>query len=207
MIDPKIMNKVTEDMASRGEILNPKNQTGYNPKMDDLSDYEEFIPPDNLPGLMMQDDSDFDYNQQSNSQSFAPDSQFRQSHDMPYSEPARPDMPFDYDDQRIFPGGPLQSELESLRKQYGDIWVVDDLPTDQIYIYRDMTRYEYKAIMATPNTDPLMREELICEQCVLFPYDLSYAQMSNGKAGVVTVLAQHIMETSGFTKASMPRRL
>ena len=61
--------------------------------------------------------------------------------------------------------------------------------------------------MATPNTDPLMREEMICEQCVLFPYEYSYGVMSNNKAGVPTILAAHVMETSGFTKASIPRRL
>ena len=61
--------------------------------------------------------------------------------------------------------------------------------------------------MATPNTDPLMREEMICETCVLFPYAFSYEQMSTMDAGVISTLSEHIMTTSGFSRASMPKRL
>lgn len=193
--------------------------------MDDLSAYDDmkkpepkFVPPDDIPvNVGMGDEapkqkpviSENVAKQQAN-----PQQQFKMEYDdyeeddNGFVDPQRPN-PINEFDQQLFPGGPMISEVESWKKQHGDIWVVDDLPDNKIpvYIYRNITRYEYKAIMATPNTDPLMREEMICEQCVLFPYEYGYGVMSNNNAGVPTILAQHIMETSGFTKASMPRRL
>ena len=109
-------------------------------------------------------------------------------------------------DDLYFDNGPLVSEVESWRKQYDSIYLVDDL-SDDVYIYRTLNRYEYKSIMAAQNTDPLMREEMICETCVLFPSNFSYDSMSTTNAGIISTLAEHIMSTSGFSRASMPRRL
>ena len=113
----------------------------------------------------------------------------------------------EHNDEVLFDGGPMISEIESWKKQYDAVYIVDDIPGDMIYIYRTLNRFEYKSIMAQQNTDPLMREEMICETCVLFPQDFSFAAMSNMDAGVPSILAEHIMETSGFTRASQPRRL
>ena len=204
------MSANSEDQLM-GNFLQGKKTDGgsdYDSQMDDLSAYDTFVPPDNIQMQVLPD------NTKVGEVKSEPQSQFRESQEEQYNgwqEPARPEMPFDHQDEILFPNGPAKSELESWKKQYEsqglDIWIVDDLPTNQVFIYRDMNRYEYKAIMATPNTDALMREELICEQCVLFPYDFSYAEMANNKAGVVSILSQHVMGTSGFTKASMPRRL
>lgn len=202
-----------------------KNRTTSN-NMDDLSAYNDnkeqepkFVPPDNIPMNLGNDidgtktkppiqppvNSDNVVNEES--QQFRFEEENYENEDG-FIEPQRPGAINEFD-QQLFPGGPMISEIESWKKQYGDIWVVDDLPDTEIpaYIYRDLNRYEYKSIMATPNTDPLMREEMICEQCVLYPYEYSYGIMSNHKAGIPTILAGHIMETSGFTKASMPKRL
>ena len=54
---------------------------------------------------------------------------------------------------------------------------------------------------------PLMREEMICEQCVLFPREYGYGTMSNDGAGIPTTLSELILSSSGFVKASIPRRL
>lgn len=107
----------------------------------------------------------------------------------------------------LFEGGPLISEVESWKKQYDSVYIVDDLPGDLIFIYRTLNRFEYKSIMAQPNTDPLMREEMLCQICVLFPYEFSYGQMANMDAGVPSILAEHIMQTSGFVRGVEPKRL
>lgn len=112
----------------------------------------------------------------------------------------------EHEDEYLFEDGPLASEVESWKKQFDGVYLVDDI-SDDVYIYRTLNRYEYKSIMATQNTDPLMREEMICETCVLFPYNYSYEQMSTDNAGIVSTLAEHIMAASGFSKASMPVRL
>lgn len=182
----------------------------YDPKMDDLSAFETFVPPDTIQMQTVSDTGKVSITQEEYEEQ-PPIFQTEHSQLEEGREKNRPDMPYDHTDEILFAGGPAKSELESWKKQFEaqglDIWIVDDLPTDQVFLYRDMNRYEYKAIMATPNTDALMREELICEQCVLYPYDFSYAEMSTAKAGIVSILSQHIMGTSGFTKASMPRRL
>lgn len=193
------MKKGMEGLAANGYLGTKKTDN------DDLSAYEEFVPPSNI-HFNVSNDENFEYNNkpQQATQLSAPPSQFR---DGQFSYELSVPEPIDAYDERLFPGGPNKSEVESWKKQYDALYIVDDLPGDKVFIYRTINRYEYKAIMATPNTDPLMREEMICEQCVLFPYEYSYGQMANGDAGVVTVIAQHVMETSGFTKASLPRRL
>lgn len=192
------MNNAKSDFEAMDQAVNAMNGNKQN---NDLSAYEEkseFVVPDNIQYNISGEENYYD-NQQENTQN----SQFVEGQTQQYREPS----PIDEFDEFLFPGGPLKSELESWKKQYEDVWLVDDLPVDQVFLYRDLTRYEYKAIMATLNTDALMREEMMCEQCVVFPYDYGYSEMSNGKAGIATVLASHIMETSGFSKASKPRRL
>lgn len=156
----------------------------------DMSAYEdeEFIPPDTLEIAHVTEDGRVQGNLQKAN----------------YEE-QRPDA-IDNEDEYLFENGPLASEVESWKKQFEGVYLVDDI-SDDVYIYRTLNRYEYKAIMATPNTDPLMREEMICETCVLFPYNYSYEKMSTNNAGIVSTLAEHIMSTSGFSRSSMPVRL
>lgn len=102
------------------------------------------------------------------------------------------------DDQPIFPGGPLESQVLSWKKQFQTIYLMNI--QDEYYIFRPLNRYEYKQLMAIPNLDPLQREEIMCETCVLWPVDYTYDVMSASKAGVPAILAEEIMEKSGFTR-------
>lgn len=212
MIDPDIMDQITREMASKGEIT-PRNIESSS-LMNDMSAYEEFVAPDNL-SISAMDESQFNFGDQNKfvAAEVGGDSQFGESQgrELP-GMPAGEDYPsIGHMDARIGDSGPSLSEIESWKEQYEmeglNIWIVDDLPGDTIFVYRDINRYEYKSIHAAPNTDPLMREELICQQCILWPMDFSFELMSSTRAGVISVLAQHILETSGFTRASMPRRL
>ena len=101
-------------------------------------------------------------------------------------------------DKPMFEGGPLESEVLAWKKQFGRIYQLKH--EGRVYIWRPMNRFEYKEIMSIPNTNELMREEMICEVCVLFPYDYSYATMVNDLGGLPSLLAENIMQKSGFTR-------
>ena len=121
---------------------------------------------------------------------------------------------FPPNDGPIFPGGPLVSQVTSWKKQFaitdasgnivreGEIYVTK--VGNQYYVWRPLTRYEYKQIVNMPNPDPLQREELICETCVLWPENYNYEAMAKDKAGVPALLAQQIMEASGFVENYEP---
>lgn len=55
-----------------------------------------------------------------------------------------------------------------------------------------------------PNTDPLQREEIICETCVLLPENYNYEAMARDKAGAPALLAEQIMQASGFIENYEP---
>jgi hypothetical protein len=120
--------------------------------------------------------------------------------------PPRPEMPYEDTDAEMFPGGPTMTEFMAWQKQFPDMYIVDDLPDGNIYIYRTLTRYEYKVLQSLPNTDPLQREELIIDKCLLYPI-ITYEDMSNAMAGIISTLAQHVLTSSGFVKDSIPRKL
>jgi hypothetical protein len=101
------------------------------------------------------------------------------------------------EDKEVVPGL-WQSTVNSWKKQFGDVFYVDI--KGEHFIFRSLERYEYKQILATPNTDPLIREEMICEYCVLYPADYIFATMSGQKAGYPAVLSEVIMDHSGFTR-------
>lgn len=105
--------------------------------------------------------------------------------------------PIHTEEEELLPGL-FQSDIDSWKKQVGDVWMAD-IKGEQ-FIYRTLQRYEYKEIVAIPNTDPLMREEMICEYCVMYPQGYDFASMANKKAGIPAVLSEVIMEHSGFTR-------
>ena len=94
--------------------------------------------------------------------------------------------------------GLYQSDIDSWKKQFGEVWLAQI--KGQPFVYRSLERFEYKQIVATPNADPLMREEMICEHCVLYPQDYNFSVIANKKAGTPAVLSELIMENSDFTR-------
>lgn len=113
-------------------------------------------------------------------------------------------------DEPLFPGGPMVSEVNSWKKQFevdGHAIMMSDDIGGETFIWRTLSRTEYREIMNLPNTDPLQREEIICEICVLFPYNYKFDTMASRKAGIPAVLAEQILHESGFKKPSPPIRL
>ena len=103
-------------------------------------------------------------------------------------------------DTVLFPGGPLQSQVDSWKKQWTGYDIFASEIADNMFIFRTLNRFEYKQIVSLPNTDPLIREEIICETVTLWPEKYDWKRMATDKAGIPSTLAQVIMEKSGFTK-------
>lgn len=113
------------------------------------------------------------------------------------------------EDELLFEGGPTRTELMSWKKQFEvEGHTINLSPIgDDVFIWRTLSRVEYREIMAIPNTDPLQREEIICEVCILYPYNYNFKAMADQKAGLPAILAEQIMKESGFSKPEPPVRL
>lgn len=111
-------------------------------------------------------------------------------------------MPDDTDDYQLWPGGPYDSQLQSWKKQFEKnghkLFMTPMNNGRDRFIWRTLTRYEYKIIMAAQHTDQLVREEMICQTVVLWPQGYNFEAMAPGRAGYPAVLARQIMKESGF---------
>lgn len=107
------------------------------------------------------------------------------------------------DEPEIFPGGPKVGEVEAWKKLYNghDVFITEigsDNP--KIFIYRTLNRFEYKQLVSMADTDPLQREEIICQAVTLWPKGYDWKDMAKVHAGLPSTYAEIIMEKSGFTK-------
>lgn len=108
-------------------------------------------------------------------------------------------------DEEILPGLFL-SDVTAWKKQFNDEVYMATIK-DVTFVFRSLKRFEYKEITGIPNTNALMREELICEYCVLYPNEYTFASMAEAKAGLPAVLSEMIMDYSGFTRDVQIRKL
>lgn len=107
----------------------------------------------------------------------------------------------------IFENGPTYSMVEYWKDQFGDVYVTSFAPDNHI-VWRTLTRFEYRTLVkalemsistgqVTQAEANLNNEEQICEKCILFP-QLTRPQLANEMAGVASIIAQEVMEASGF---------
>ena len=106
----------------------------------------------------------------------------------------------DPDDTPIFEGGPGISQIDLWKKQYTKEKIFHTQILDKHFVFRTLNRFEYKQIVAIENIDALYREEIICQTCVLWPFNYDFKKMAAEDSGYPSTLAQIIMENSGFTK-------
>lgn len=106
----------------------------------------------------------------------------------------------DLDDTPIFEDGPGISQIDIWKKEYSKEKIFHTLILDKHFVFRTLNRFEYKQIVALENIDALYREELICQTCVLWPFNYNFKKMAAEDSGYPSTLAQIIMENSGFTK-------
>lgn len=87
----------------------------------------------------------------------------------------------------------MNALLREYKDKYTNVFAADI--KDQQFIFRELTRKEYKRIIE--ETDGYTLEEAICTTAVLYPeaYDFSFT----GGAGISKTLAIEIISMSGFT--------
>ena len=67
--------------------------------------------------------------------------------------------------------------LERLSEQYDSIVCTEIM--DEVFIYRPITRYEYRNIMLA-NLEDAEKQDLICDTCVLYPENYSWDDCIGG---------------------------
>lgn len=106
----------------------------------------------------------------------------------------------------LFPGGPTIEKVEEWKSLHNDEVYLTEFENDVI-VWRTMNRKEYKEIMKIQGADQFYREERICDKCVLWPESYGFMEMRDGSAGVPTVVAELIMEKSGFQARTQAMKL
>jgi hypothetical protein len=109
--------------------------------------------------------------------------------------------------EELWPGGPTAAKIISWKQEHGDVYVTS-ITMDQHIVWRTMNRFEYKNHVKNierlgqngqiSQADvSMLNEELIAEMCILFPkFDRN--QLNGELAGVPSIIAQEVMEASGF---------
>jgi hypothetical protein len=109
--------------------------------------------------------------------------------------------------EELWTGGPTAGQIVEWKEQYGDVYVTSITMEDHI-IWRTMNRFEYKNhvknIERLGQSDQvsqadvsMLNEELIAEMCILYP-PFDRTKLNSELAGVPSIIAQEVMEASGF---------
>lgn len=111
-------------------------------------------------------------------------------------------------DLEIWNGGPKAKDIVEWKKKYGDVYVTS-ITFDKHVVWKTLNRQEYKMIVRqieqvvssgkmSQTEANMLNEELVCQFCTLYP-QFSNEDFSNEIAGLPSILAQQILESSGFT--------
>lgn len=105
----------------------------------------------------------------------------------------------------LFAGGPTLDQVEEWKSRYGEIYLTEF--EEEVFIWRALMRKEYKEVMKVNNADNFYKEERICERVVIWPESYNFMAMTKGKAGIPTLIAELVMEKSGFQAKTGALRL
>lgn len=113
-------------------------------------------------------------------------------------EQALPEVAYnDKGEELLFPDGPTMNQVEEWKSLFKDIYFTEF--EEEGFIWRCISRSEYKEVMKIQGADNFYKEERICEKCILWPEKYDFLTMKGGKAGIPTYLAEQVMEKSGFS--------
>lgn len=111
------------------------------------------------------------------------------------------------DEEEIWEDGPTAGMIKSWKEMYGDVYVTS-ISFDKHIVWRVLSRLEYKNIvkkmeqMVQAGTlssaeANMWNEEAIADLCILYP-QLDKSEMNGIMAGVPSLIAQEVLEASGF---------
>jgi hypothetical protein len=129
-----------------------------------------------------------------------------QKQEVPEEEPnvQIEDLP---DEEKLWEDGPSAGLVKQWKNEYGEIYVTS-ITFDKHIIWRVLNRLEYKNLVKKmeqlvqagqlSNAEANMwNEESIAELCILYP-TLDKADMTGVMAGIPSLIAQEVLEASGF---------
>lgn len=111
------------------------------------------------------------------------------------------------DSTEIWEGGPTAGLIKEWKKEFGDIYVTS-VTFDKHVVWRVLSRLEYKQIVKkmeqliqagtlSSAEANMWNEEAIAELCILYP-KLDKKNLSGTMAGLPSLIAQEVLEASGF---------
>lgn len=100
-------------------------------------------------------------------------------------------------DPEIYEDGPRESVVDAWKELYGKVYLIEFEP-GEVFIFRPLSRREFKELTKADGGDALYKEERLCEECVVWPLDYDFMAINAGKAGIPTLLSEEIMLKSGF---------
>lgn len=111
------------------------------------------------------------------------------------------------DDEEIWEGGPTAGMIKDWKDRFGDVYVTS-ITYDKHIVWRVLSRMEYKQIVKkmeqlvqagqlTSAEANMWNEEAIAELCILYPA-FDKKTMSGSMAGMPSLIAQEVLEASGF---------
>ena len=111
------------------------------------------------------------------------------------------------DSEELWEGGPVSGMVKEWKSQYGEIYVTS-VSYDNHIIWRVLNRMEYKQIVKkmeqlvesgklTSVEANMWNEEIVAKTCILYPI-LEDGDISTVMAGVPSLIAQEVLEASGF---------
>lgn len=107
--------------------------------------------------------------------------------------------------EEVFPNGPTKNQVENWKQQFGDVYLSEF--EEETFIWRTLSRLEYKQLMNEGNASEWEGEERIIETCIIWPEDYTAEQISDGKAGIPSLLSDQIMAKSGFVAKTRAQKL
>jgi len=107
----------------------------------------------------------------------------------------------------LFENGPTVNQIERWKSEYNGNVFMTEVDDNNVFIWRTINRLEYKGVIKNQNADALFREERICELCVLWPENYDFTKMNKGLAGAPSLIAEQVMDKSGFIPNREVKRL
>jgi len=121
--------------------------------------------------------------------------------------PATPEVEVDKSKEPAFENGPTNAMVSRWKKLHKNVYMTK-FDEASIFLWRPLTRAEWRRISANQSTDQLYKEEQICETTVIWPKWDSITQRTQGLAGVPSAIADQVISKSGFETVTIePVRL
>jgi hypothetical protein len=93
---------------------------------------------------------------------------------------------------------PKKSQIEAWKDRYKNVYISQIVEPDKFYVWRTLTRVEYKKLNANKEFDnPQAAYEIMVETCLLYPQP-TQAWRLNSPAGWIDTLGKQIAFQSGW---------